>query len=414
MRWVNAAALAELLDFIAHNPHSDFYQKKYAATGVKPSAVPFSALPLLTRGELVDTPLMERTFVPKEEVRFVAFTSGTSAARPLITPFSAVSDYHFEPSLGSGVRRPLIIYPPLNKNFGHTFIQQCEQADFPVSPIFADFQNLANSALIARELACDSLYATPTIAALFIPHARERGILTRFKLLALSSETLTAARRAELEAAYPEAHIANLYASSEIGQFVLFPCARMMEKRQNHFHVLTDALAATELIDGELVVSYGLNRAMPLVRYRTGDHFEEVEEGCGCGLPGPVFAWSHRGAVDRVRINGVEFTIEETDRVFSKLTRIAHPHYQVHFNPSPRSGAAIVVEIADERAARLADTAALAALIEAELLDAWRLSASATMRTALERGLFDSFSVAIVPSLSAPGAKTKRFISHVR
>lgn len=413
MQWVNRAALQSLLEFAVGNPYSSLYRDKYARAGIAPSVDAFSSLPTLSRRELTDTPVAKRTFVPAGEVRFVAFTSGTSAHAPLITPFSDVENYFVEPSLGLPVARPLIIYPPLNKNFGASFMQQCRQATRPVSPMFADFQNLANSAVVAKEMACDSMYATPTIANLFAEHARALGIERNFKLLALSSETLTHARRAELARAYPNARIANLYASSEIGQFVMVPCARMIERGASEFHIIAEALAAVEIIDDELVVSYGLNRATPLVRYRTGDFFEEGEP-CACGAPGPVLRWSHRDS-DRVRINGLEFTVDEADRVMGELPHMPVPHYQVHFDPGEGSAVGMRVEIADPaRAARPEDARATAAAIERDLPAHWRLSSTATLQTALERGLLSSLQVVIVPAVSDPGTKTKRFINHVR
>lgn len=405
MEWVNEGALAELLAYVAENPHSSFYAEKYARAGVEPSLERFFELPTLSRRELTDAPVAARTHVPPEAVRFVAFTSGTSAKAPLITPFSDVADYFVEPSLGMGVARPLIIYPPLNKNFGASFIEQCRQARAPVSPMFADFQNLANSALIAREMRCDSLYATPTIAALFIEHAARQGILGAFKLLALSSETLTAARRRQLGEAYPAAAIANLYASSELGQFAMTPCPRLIGRGVNEVHINARALAAVELsAEGELVVSYGLNRAMPLVRYRTGDHFD-LADPCGCGLPGPVLAWSHRDT-DRVRLNGLEFSVEEADRALGELPHLPAPDYQVHFEPGAGAAVAMRVEIVS---APRDDADAVAE----ELARLWRLSGSATLKDALDRALLASLTVEFVPAVSERGAKVKRFVSHV-
>lgn len=405
MHWVNEEALRGLLAFVADNPHSSFYKDKYARAGVAPVRESFFNLPTLSRRELTDAPVGERTYVAPEEVRFVAFTSGTSAKVPLITPFSDVDDYFVEPSLGLPVTRPLIIYPPLNKNFGASFIQQCRQAARPVSPMFADFQNLANSAIVAREMKCDSLYATPTIAHLFVEHAVREGVLGNFKLLALSSEPLTSTRRMQLAQAFPQATIANLYASSEIGQFAMTPCARMLEEGRAAFHINTRALAAVELVDGELVVSYGLNKAMPLVRYRTGDFFEEAG-ACDCGLSGPVLSWLHRDT-DRVRINGLEFTAEEADRVMGELPHMPVPEYQVHFNEGQGSGVDMHIEIVGT-----AEAAGQIAEIERDLPARWRLSSSATLADALARGLISRITVAIVPQVSDRGSKAKRFVSH--
>ena len=418
MQWVNQRLLKSLLQTVTASPHSDFYTKKYAAAGIAPEDVlslPLSEIPALSRAELVETPLEARTYTKPADVRFAAFTSGTSSSNPLIALFADVPNYFFEPSLGLAVTRPLIIYPPLNKNFSHTFVQQCRQAAQPVSPMFGDFQQLSNSAVLAAAVGCDSIYATPTIAGLFAEHAKRLGIAEHIRLLALCSETLTEAQRESLNAAYPNALIANLYASSEIGQFVFFPCEQMMREGKNNFHVLTDAVAAVELVEGELLISYGLNAASPLVRYRTGDYFEEVASGCSCGRGGPVLSWLHREQVDRVRLNGIEFDAEAADRAFSGLPHLLS-RYQVHLHAAMHSPAlVVVVEITDPVAAAEPERQkVLAEFVEAELLDNWKLAPGASMRTALERGLVGSFSVSVVPEFSSRSIKSKRFINHVR
>lgn len=417
MQWVNREQLDAVLRTVSASPHSGFYAKKYAAAGIPPERIAaeyFDALPALTRAELAETPLEARTYVPLQDVRFAAFTSGTSSSQPLITLFADVPDYHFEPSLGLPVQRPLIIYPPLNKNFSHTFIQQCRQARQPVSPMFADFQNLRNSAVLAAAVGCDSVYATPTIAGLFAEHAAALGIAGNIRLLALCSETLTAPQRGQLQAAYPNARIANLYASSEIGQFVFFPCENMMREGKNHFHILTEALAAVELVDGELLITYGLNAASPLIRYRTGDYFEEVKEPCLCGKQGPTLSWLHREHVDRLRVGGIEFDAEAADRAFAGLPHLLS-RYQVHFYSATSSPALrIVVEIVGPAPEGDGAEEAFTGFVREELLERWRLSAQANMKAALERGLVESFIVSLVPEFSAVSAKSKRFINHVR
>lgn len=408
MQWVNEERLSELLTHVKGNPHSSFYEKKYA--GVPITRERFFELPMLTRAELGMTPLRERTYCAQDDIRFAAFTSGTTSKEPLIIPFSKVERYYFEPSLGTGARRPLIIHPPMMKAFGMTFVQQCEEAEHKLSPIFGDVQNMANSAVLAQALACDSIYSIPTVAGLFAAEAQKRGFGEGVKLLALTSEVLTGARREELKRVFPNALIGNLYGSTELGALPFFTCVRMMERNLPHFHISTEALAAVEVVEGELVVSYGLNRATPLVRYRTGDYFEEVAEGCDCGRSGPVLRWSHRTDVDRVRLNGMEFDAEAADRAFFAFPHLANLPYQVHFHPAQGStGLRVVVELVapegvEEDVARFA---------ERELPDSWRISGTATVRTAMKKGLIASFSVLPVKALSAAGLKAKRFINHV-
>lgn len=421
MRFIDDTRAKEAFEHAINNQFSNFYRKKYEAAGI-PADTPFStdsffSLPFLTREELVEEPLSKRTFVAPEEIVFAGYTSGTSSQKPLITLFSEVPNYHFEPSLGLSITRPLVVLPALCKNFGHTFIQQCRQAKNKVAPIFADYQNLANSAVLAEAGMCDSIYATPTQAVLIHEHLKKYYDPSAIKLLALSGEILTDIRREELKRMYSNALIANLYASSEIGQFILFPCEKIMCAGENKFHILTEAVVAIELVEGELTISYGLNKAMPLIRYKTGDYFEATEEKCACGLPGPVLLWSHRSGVDRLRLNGVEFTVALADKAFGNITHVENPNYQIHFyggNAEATDCPRIVIEIKDEiltKDKRRADF--LAPLVAEEIKDKWAVSGSANLKMLVERGLFDGPEIVFVSEFSFPGAKIRRFVNHL-
>ena len=419
MHWINRPLLEDALAHVLRSPRSSFYRDKYARAGLAPdtlTAENFLELPLLSRQEMAVVPIEQRTFAAPEDLRAIAFTSGTSASEPLSIPVARVARYSFDPSFGCNVSRTLLLLPPMMKSSGVIFTMRvAEEALHPILPVFGDLQSMANSAFIAKSSRCDSLWALPTIASAFAPYAQASGFAGDIKLIILAGETTTVARRAELQAAYPNALIGSVYGSNELSQIVLFTCPAIMRGSKNRFHVVADDVAAVELIDGEFVITYGLNRASPLIRYRTGDYLEEVAEGCTCGLPGPVLEWSYRGGVDRLRINGMQFDVEEVDRAFATFPHIAGKEYQVHFYPVKNSTAiAIKIETADP--ALVADAARaedLAAFIERELPDVWRLSATATMRTALQKGAVASCTAEVVSEVSERGVKLKRFVNHV-
>lgn len=412
--------LRDILAFVCDNPHSSFYADKYFKAGFARDRVldpgSFDTLPFLTKAELEAMPADQRLFIDPKDVYFTAYTSGTTAQKPLVMFFGAVERYFYEPSLGCDISRPLITYAPLNKNFGHTFIQQCRQATRAVTPIFADFQNLSNSAVIARETRADAIYATPTIAALLAEHIAKHYDPANIKLLVLGSETLTPARRESLCMQYPNAKIANVYASSEIGQFILYPCVRMIEEGRDAFHVLHDAVAAAELIDGELVVTYGLNKAFPLVRYRTGDRFMEDSTGCACGIQGPVLVWAGRHGVDRIRASGAEITVNGVERAFSAVRHLIGDRYQLHFYSQPSNGresVRIVIEVIDSDFLGDRNRATIAEEVVRTIPDALRFSRTATLRDAIAKGLFSVPEVVFVKEFSCPGVKMKRLVSHL-
>lgn len=410
----------ELLSFVWNNRFSDFYRKKYQAAGLSERDVlnpkNFNKLPFLTRRELESVSPDERCFVNPKEIQFVAYTSGTTSGNPLITYFSKVDNYYFDPTLGLGIGRLLITYPPLNKNFGPTFIQQCVQSKNKPFPIFADYQNLANSAVIAAKVKADAIYATPTIALALAEFLRKYYDLKKIKLLALSSETLTLVKRGMLENFYPNAKIANLYASSEIGQFVLYPCRKIINKKKNHFHILQPPVIKTELINNELVITYANNKALPLIRYKTGDYFEIVGNNCGCGIKGPVLKWAGRKEVDKIRIGGVEIKIDDVEKVFSLISHLTGDKYQLHFyenRDKPGVKIKMVVEIIEqETVLKILPAETIKETIINHLMNNWHLSSAAKLKDAVARGLFLMPEIKFVKEFSFKSDKTRRIISH--
>ncbi|MDP3052951.1 MAG: hypothetical protein Q8N22_03310 [bacterium] len=414
----NPLSLKEVLSFVWDNPYSDFYRKKYEAAGFKKKDVlnpkNFKHLPFLTRQELEAVPPQERLFVNADEVQFVAYTSGTSSQNPLITYFAKVDNYYFDPTLGLGVKRLLITYPPLNKNFGHTFVQQCVQAKNKSVPIFADYQNLANSAVIAAKLKADAIYATPTIASMLLEFLQKYYDPKEIKLLALSSETLTSIRRKQLESAYPNAQIANLYASSEIGQFILYPCKKIITSKKDLFHVLRPPMLETEIINGELIITYANNKALPLIRYQTGDFFEIVSDNCECGLKGPVLAWLGREDVDKIRVSGVEIKVNDVEKVFAPLVGIIGNNYQIHFYENQKGAVEIIIEVKKSSISGLVNPDSIAVKIIDHLMNNWQLSPTAYLKEAVNKGLFLVPKIKFVEELSFLTSKTRRLINHMK
>ncbi|MCX6788040.1 MAG: hypothetical protein NT108_02680 [Candidatus Kaiserbacteria bacterium] len=410
--WENKEALRKEIERIQTSPYADFYRKKFSFPST-PDSLTITDLPFLSRTELVDTPPAARLYVPQEDVAFIGFTSGTTSGKPLVSYFSSVARYFFEPSLGTSITRALITYPPLNKNFSASFIQQCRQAERKVTPVFADYQNLPNSAVLARETRADAIYATPTIAGNLGEYIAKYYTPEKIRLLALSSETLSQTKRALLTRQYPNATIANLYASSEIGQFILYPCAHMLEQQEPSFHFLCDALIALELIDGELVVTYALNKAFPLIRYRTGDFFEVARESCACGLPGATLRWSGREQVDKVRIHGFEIRAEDLENFFASLHGLAGDDYQIHINHDTFDAKKIRIDVELKNKTGVeSHHRNIADMVKNEMLRHWMLAPGVTLAHAIEKGVISDIQISFVQEFSLITTKTRRLVNH--
>ncbi len=411
--------IPELLSFVWDNPHSDFYKKKYEAAGftkgnvLKPDN--FAKLPPLIRAELESTPPDERLFVKKEDVEFVAYTSGTTSGNPLVIYFSEIENHYFDPTLGTDARRILVVHPPLARNFGHTFVKQCRQAKNKCTPIFADFQNLLNSAVIAAKVKADAICTLPTLAFDLAKHIEKYYDPKAIKLIIVSSETLTAAKREILAEKFPNAKIANVYGNAEVGQFFFYPCKKMMDEKSDKFHVLNPPIMKTELVNGELVITCANNLATPLIRYRTGDYFEIVEENCSCGTPGPVLAMSGRDKIDRLRIGGVEIKVADVEKIFMPILNLTGDKYQLHFyEVDSDSGLKVktVVEILKESKPAMFSESDISSSILKHLLDNWVLAPGTTLRNAVDKGSFTFPEIKFVDEFSLKSGKMRRLVGH--
>ncbi|MBU6141941.1 hypothetical protein KGO95_02360 [Patescibacteria group bacterium] len=404
--------IKEVLKMVWDSPHAIFYRKKYEQAGLTPDLLVdpsiFLKLPFLERSELQATDPLQRLYIPREEIYFAAYSSGTTSQMPLITYYAKIPNYQFDPTLGLGVQRLFFLFPPINKHFSHTLAQQCDEAGTGSYPIFGDIYNLPNSAVIAQRCEADALFATPTLAFMLHPYVQKYYDPGKLHLVGLCGETLSAARREQLQKLYPAAKIVNLYASSEIGQYILFPCKELIEKDLELFHP-HPALLATELLDtGELVITYAGNAAMPLIRYRTGDMFAYADAQCSCGKP--TLQWKGRVNADVVRIAGMEFKLTDLERIMVSFADTIGDRYQVHFYQKLQSGGVeteMIVELAvpsnNELGASVIDT----------LMHTWHLTSYVTLGDAVMKGMILKPQVKFVDALSTKTEKTRHLINHI-
>ncbi|MCE9669676.1 AMP-binding protein [Myxococcus stipitatus] len=145
---------------------------------------------------------------------------------------------------------------------------------------------------LMRSHGVTALFCAPTRAIRLAQLARERGLDPRKDLqvrkIICVGEHCSDARREYLARAW-DARVYNHYGMTE-ALAVAVPCGRQA------LHLCEDRLYA-ELIDpdsgapvhpgepGELVLTTLAHRAMPLLRYRTGDLLREMSTKCPCGNP---------------------------------------------------------------------------------------------------------------------------------
>lgn len=114
-------------------------------------------------------------------------------------------------------------------------------------------------------------------------------------LIITSGESLSYEVRGQLQKIF-NAQVYNLYAIAEVGN-VAFECSnsRGMHVLWDHTYVeiIRDGRQVALGDSGEIVVTSLVNRAMPLIRYRTGDVGRFITNSCHCGFGGPELEIEH-------------------------------------------------------------------------------------------------------------------------
>ena len=140
--------------------------------------------------------------------------------------------------------------------------------------------------LDARGICC-----TPSFCYLLVERAQAAGMLDRIRLRygVLGAEPWSEALRHKLEEAWGEFDACDIYGLSEvIGPGVAMEC----REGKGALHVFDDHFVP-EVVDpesgeptdgiGELVLTTLTKEALPVLRYRTGDVTQFVDDACGCG-----------------------------------------------------------------------------------------------------------------------------------
>jgi phenylacetate-CoA ligase len=146
---------------------------------------------------------------------------------------------------------------------------------------------------VAAELAAfapDTVYGLPSALLEAGEELRSRGVRLRVRRVFTSGELLRPAVREAIADAFG-APVFDVYGSSETKEIA-------WECRAGGMHINADVVRLEVLdeanrpvprgVEGNLVATLLVNRAMPLLRYRLGDRASLLEHRCDCGHPFPL------------------------------------------------------------------------------------------------------------------------------
>jgi phenylacetate-CoA ligase len=239
----------------------------------------------------------------------------------------------------AGVRAGMVVHNAYGYGLftgGLGFHQGAERLGATVIPVSGGVT--ARQAVLLRDLKGQALASTPSYALHIAQALREAGIAPEELALEVGlfgAEPWTEAMREQLEAQLGLKAL-NVYGLSEIvGPGVAAECPEARDGLHvNEDHFLVEVVdpesgePVADGVEGELVFTTLTKRAMPLLRYRTGDIASLNREPCACGRTLARMSAVKGRRDDMLIIRGVNLYPSQIEHVLLGVDGVA-AHWQL-------------------------------------------------------------------------------------
>jgi phenylacetate-CoA ligase len=301
-----------------------------------------AALPFIRKTDLREQYPFGLLAVDRREVARIHASSGTKG-KPTVAAYTAGDldlwrEVMARALTGAGARRGDLLHVAFGYGLftgGLGFHDGAERVGMTVVPVSAG--NTARHHLLLQDFKPDVLAATPSFALYLAETLAEQGGTPRdlgLRLGIFGAEPWTDGIRVAIERAFGLSAF-DVYGLSEIiGPGVAGEC-----EARDGLHIADDHFLP-EIIDpasgallppgreGELVFTTLTKRAMPLVRYRTGDITTLTLDPCRCGRTSARMARIKGRSDDMLIVKGVNLYPSEVERTLLAVAELA-PHYQL-------------------------------------------------------------------------------------
>lgn len=398
---------------------SRFYRRLY---GMKDGDAPLSinslkewrTLPFLTKKDLLNTPLSERSFVPIRDIDYLTSTSGTTGALPLFIPRAHTREYEFRTRFYDFAGAVLS-----SKPVPHQHEEFLATLGLPPRVVVLDMHNLEASARLARAAGVDAIFAYSPYLPLIAGHLVREGIAKDIRFIETGGDTCSRTQFEYMRTTFPNAILTSTYGLSDFENSPMgIQCrpstddepAEMYHEKDGMYAELLDIetgelLEPKASIEGELVMSAyrGEPAAFPMIRYKTGDRVRVYEECCK-----EHRTWSFvvlgRLEIDFVRIPGGMLKADEIERVLRTLKDVVTDRFVLRVRDG--SGGLPVRATLQVEPRASVDLAALTLRIAREL----RVSPSSSYQDGVASGLYESLKCEALDSTETSPNKQKRII----
>jgi phenylacetate-CoA ligase len=321
--------------------HVSFHRERLGGATVRALA-DLASLPFVRKTDLREQYPFGLLAVPRREVARIHASSGTKG-KPTVAAYTAGDldlwrEVMARALTAAGTRRGDLLHIAFGYGLftgGLGFHDGAERVGMTVVPVSSG--NTARHHLLLQDFKPDVIAATPSFALHLAETLAEQGGKPRdlgLRVGIFGAEPWTDGIRIAIERALGLSAF-DIYGLSEIiGPGVAGECEARdgLHIADDHFlPEIIDPASGTVLPpgrEGELVFTTVTKRAMPLVRYRTGDITTLTVEPCRCGRTSARMARVKGRSDDMLIVKGVNLYPSEVERTLLAVEELA-PHYQI-------------------------------------------------------------------------------------
>lgn len=342
---ISKEKISNLFDFIQNNKFSNFYSEKMSIFGSRNPTIyeDFSQFPFLTKNEILEKPITDRTFVDKNSIEFYAISSGTSKHPvPAIIPHTERS--YIETELNGydkikkeGKIKTMLLLNGINSSLVG-FLNNSENKN--VIFTIGDPNNLRMSAIIAKEIWIEAIATTPSVLYAFMKELKSVSYdLDNIIWVSLGSEYCTKVMYSVFQSNFKKCYFNFRYGNTEFHGKIGVRCDHLNKNAPpGVFHLHKHEII--EIVDEnwypvqmgelwEIIISDNREKAFPLVRFRLWDYWILREEKCECGEH-LILEMAWRAQHDFLKFHGITLRTEMVYESLKDYLTIFDGRFEMH------------------------------------------------------------------------------------